>query len=235
MANKNKKEAEILDVNETLNKSEAYISKHKKPILAGLIIVVVVIAALFIYNGYVSGPRAEKADTALAKCQTYFNSGMYDLALNGDSATFNGLKGVINDYSGTDAANLAKLYAGLCCANMEQWQETVDYLESFSTKSDAMISPAAVAALGNAYANLGEVDKAVSKLKKAADMADSKADKGVNMSLAPTWLMQAGVLLESQGKADEALKIYKTVKEKYVNASTVQSGEVDKYIERASK
>ena len=235
MANKSKKEAEILDVNETLNKSEAYISKHKKPILIGLVAVVVVIAALFVYNGYVSGPRATKASTALAKCQSFFSSGMYDLALNGDSTTFYGLKGVISDYKGTDAANLAKLYAGLCCANMEQWQEAVDYLESFSPANDAMISPAAVAALGNAYANIGDVDKAVSKLKKAADMADSKADNGTNMSLAPIWLMQAGVLLESQGKTDEALKIYKKVKDTYFNASAVQSGEVDKYIERASK
>ena len=42
------------------------------------------------------------------------------------------------------------------------------------------------------------------------------------------------MILESQGKKDEALKLYQDAKKKYVNAMLVQSGEIDKYIERAS-
>ena len=38
----------------------------------------------------------------------------------------------------------------------------------------------------------------------------------------------------AQGKKDEALKLYQDAKKKYVNAMLVQSGEIDKYIERAS-
>ena len=41
-------------------------------------------------------------------------------------------------------------------------------------------------------------------------------------------------MLESQGKKDEALKIYQDIKKKYVNSMLVQSAEIDKYIERAS-
>ena len=59
------------------------------------------------------------------------------------------------------------------------------------------------------------MDKAVSSLKKAADMADSKAQDDTNNSIAPTFLIQAGELLESQGKKDEALKIYQDIKAKY--------------------
>ena len=118
--------------------------------------------------------------------------------------------------------------------HLGKYTEAVTYLEKFSTKGDAMVSPTATAALANAYAQTGNVDKAISTLKKAADMADSKADD-VNNSISPTFLLQAGKLLESQKKNDEALKIYQDIKKKYVNSSLVQSSEIDKYIERVSE
>ena len=64
-------------------------------------------------------------------------------------------------------------------------------------------------------------------------MADSRADAGVNNSLSPTYLIQAARLLESQKKTDDALKIYKEIKEKYVNSQASQ--DIDKYIERLTK
>ena len=42
------------------------------------------------------------------------------------------------------------------------------------------ISPAAESALGDAYAHLNQLDKAVDAFKKAASMADSKADDGLH-------------------------------------------------------
>ena len=98
-----------------------------------------------------------------------------------------------------------------------------------------MVSPAAVAALGNAYAQIGEVDKAVKNLKDAAKMADSRSEAKANMSISPTFLIQAGELLESQGKKSDALKIYQDIKAKYVNSPVVQNSEIDKYIERVSE
>ena len=66
-------------------------------------------------------------------------------------------------------------------------------------------------------------------------MANSKADDKVNYSLSPTFLLQAGELLESQGKKADALGIYQDIKKKYVNSVLVQSSEIDKYIERVSE
>ena len=40
--------------------------------------------------------------------------------------------------------------------------------------------------------------------------------------------------MESQNMKADALSIYQDVKKKYVNSMLVQSGEIDKYIERAS-
>ena len=220
---------------ESSSNTEAFFIKFKKQILIAVVAVIVVIAGLLLYKAYVQAPREDKASTALAKGQQYFNQEQFDKALNGDGAGYAGFVKIASDYSGTDAANLADLYAGLCYANLGKWAEAVTYLEQFSSKGDAMISPSAMAALGNAYANTGNVDKAISTLKKAADMADSKAEDGTNNSLAPTFLVQAAQLLESQKKNDEALKIYQDVKKKYVNAQVVQSSEIDKYIERVAE
>jgi predicted negative regulator of RcsB-dependent stress response len=130
---------------------------------------------------------------------------------------------IADEYSSTDAGNLANLYAGLCYANLDKWQEAAQYIEKFDAKDDQMISPAALGALGNVYAHLNQLDKAVSTLKKAAEKAD-------NNSLSPTFLIQAGQILESQNKKDEALKLYQTIKEKYFNSMQYQT--IDEYIER---
>ena len=220
---------------ESANNKEDFFLKFKKQIIIGVVAILLVIAGAILYNAYVAGPREDKASTAIAKGEQYFNAEQFDKALNGDGAGYVGFVKIASDYSSTDAGNLANLYAGLSYFNLGKYTEAVTYLEKFSTKGDAMVSPTATAALANAYAQTGNVDKAISTLKKAADMADSKAADDTNNSLSPTFLIQAAQLLESQNKNDEALKIYQDIKKKYVNSQIVQSAEIDKYIERITE
>ena len=219
---------------ESSSNTEAFFIKFKKQILIAVVAVIVVIAGLLLYKAYVQAPREDKASTALAKGQQYFNQEQFDKALNGDGAGYAGFVKIASDYSGTDAANLADLYAGLCYANLGKWAEAEKSLDAFSSKDDQMISPAAEAALGDVYAHLNQLDKAVEAFKKAASMADSKAEDDTNNSLSPAFLIKAGEILESQNKKQDALNIYQDIKKKYVNSMLVQSGEIDKYIERAS-
>ena len=199
-----------------VSKTEAFFEKNKKAIIAVIAAVIVVVVGVILCNNYYLEPRANEASTELAKSQELFNQQQYEKAVPG-------FQKVANDYSSTDAGNLAQLYIGLCQANLGKWQEAVNALESFSGKDDQMISPAAEGALGNAYANLNQLDKAIEHLKKAAKMAD-------NNSLSPTFLIQAGEILESQGKKAEALELYTQIKEKYYQSMQYQS--IDKYIER---
>ena len=216
MANKNQQAAPELQ--EQASKAEAFFEKYKKAIIIGVCAVIIIVVGAILFNNYYLTPRENEASTELAKSQELFANEQFDKALTG-------FQKIASDYSSTDAGNLAQLYIGLCQANLGKWQEAVNALESFSGKGDAMISPAAEGALGNAYANLNQLDKAVEHLKKAASMAD-------NNSLSPTFLIQAGEILESQGKKDEALKLYQEVKEKYFNSMQYQT--IDGYIERAS-
>ena len=215
MANKIQQQAAAQE--QQVSKTEAFFEKNKKLIVGAVVAVIVIVAGAILLNNYYFVPRANEASTELAKSQDLFNQQQYDKALVG-------FQKVASDYSSTDAGNLAQLYIGLCQANLGKWQEAVNALEAFSGQGDQMISPAAEGALGNAYANLNQLDKAVEHLKKAAQMAD-------NNSLSPTFLIQAGEILESQGKKDEALKLYQEVKDKYFNSMQYQT--IDAYIQRA--
>ncbi|MCD8282894.1 MAG: tetratricopeptide repeat protein [Prevotella sp.] len=224
MAKKKVKPAEATSA-ESVGKAEAFLGKNKKAILVAAGIIILIIIGWFLYNTYVAAPRQTKASTELAIAQELFQNEDFEKAAEG-------FQKIITDYSGTKAANLANLYVGLCYANTGKWADAAKYLEKYSPANDAMISPAAMAALANAYANTNNVEKAITSFKKAAQMADKQAIDGVNYSLSPTFLIQAAMLLESENKTDEALAIYKEVKAKYINAAQVQSKEIDKYIQR---
>ena len=70
------------------------------------------------------------------------------------------------------------------------------------------------------------------KFTYAASLTDEACEKADNNSLSPIFYIQAGELLESQGKKEEALKLYQIVKSKY--ALSAEAATIDKYIERAS-
>lgn len=214
---------------EALNRSEAFFLKYKNAIIGCVAAVVVIVAGVSLYKTYVSEPNENKASTAMAKAQEYFANQQFDIALNGvDSLGVKGFLAVASEFGSTKAGNLANLYAGLCYAHTDKWEEAKQYLEKFDGADDQMVSPSALGALGNVYAHLNDLDKAVSMLKKAAEKAD-------NNSLSPTYLIQAGEILEKQGNKAEALKLYKQVKEKYFESMQVQSQVIDGYIERVSE
>jgi predicted negative regulator of RcsB-dependent stress response len=226
MAEKNTNQASSV-MDESSKANEAFFLKYKYPIIGCFVALLVVAGCCIWYNGYKADCN-EKASTAMAKAQENFMNGNYELALNGDSTGVAGFLKVASEYSSTDAGNLANLYAGLCYANLDQWENAAQSIEKFDASDDQMISPAALGALGNVYAHLNQLDKAVNTLIKAAEKAD-------NNSLSPTFLLQAGQILEKQEKKGEALKLYKQIKEKYFYSVIVSQNIIDEYIERVSE
>lgn len=222
MANQNKKD-EALNVEEVLSSSEAFILKNKKTIVSVIVALVVIIAGVFAYNHLYKAPREKKAYAALFKGEQYFESQQFDLAINGDSIGYNGFLKVADEYSGTKAANLANAYAGLSYAHLGMNEEAVKYLDKFSA-NDEMIAPAIKGAMGNVYVELGNISKAISLLQAAAKEAD-------NNTLSPVFLQQAGELLVKEGKYDEAIAAFQTIKDKYFNS--YQSMDIDRFLEAA--
>lgn len=220
-----KQQAQPATAEQVVGKSEAFFEKNKRAILIVIAALVIVIAGIYAYCTMVVAPTREKAATALAKGQEYFASGQWETALQGDKMGYAGFLTLMKKYSGTPSANLAKLYAGLSYAQQGDAKNAIKYLEDFSAKGDHMISPAALGALGNCYAQDGQIEKAIKTLKKAARKAS-------NNTLTPVYLIQAGQLLESVGKKEEAHALYEEVEQKYPNSP--EAAEVEKLLQRTA-
>ena len=218
-----KNQNEHLNVEDALTQSEAFLIKYKNAIIGGVVAVIIIVAGFIMYKNLYAEPREEKAQAALFKGQEYFEQDAFEQALNGDSIGYTGFLKVADEYSGTKAANLAKAYAGICYAQLGKYEEAVKMLDSFNGK-DQMVAPAILGAAGNCYAQLGQLDKAASTLLSAADKAD-------NNTLCPIFLIQAGEILVTQGKYDDAVNAYTKIKDKYFQS--YQAMDIDKYIEQA--
>jgi len=223
MAEQDKKEQK-LNMGDALDLSEAFLMKNKKGIIGGIVAVIIIIAAFFAYKYLYLAPREEKAEIAIFKGEEYFGNDAYEIALNGDSIGYKGFIKIANEYSGTKTANLSKAYAGICYAQLGKYNEAQKYLNEFNG-DDQMVSPAILGALGNCYAQLNQLDKAISTLMDAAKKAD-------NNTLSPIYLLQAGLIMEKQGKYADAIEAYTSIKDKYFNS--YQAMDIDKYIERAT-
>ena len=210
---------------DVINRSESFFIKQKKAVIIVVAAIIVLVGRGLLYHNVVGIPNENKASTILAKGQEYFAAGDFQKALNGDGAGFPGFLSVARQYSSTKAGNLANFYAGICLYNMDKPQDALKYLKDYSTAGDEMIEAEAIGAIGDCYASLGQLDKAVEQFKKAASTAD-------NNSLSPVYLVKAGEVLESQNKYDDAIALYQEVKDKYVQSAMQQ--EIDKYIERAT-
>ena len=202
---------------------ESFFQKNLKKIAICVAAIIAIILVIIAADWYFTRQNTKAAE-ALYPCEQLFQQGNFEKALNGDGQDIVGLAQVVKQYGSTKAGNVAKLYAGLASAQLGKFEDAEKFLKDFDTKGDEMISPAAVGALGNVYAQLGQNDKAVETLKKAAGKAD-------NAVLSPIFLVQAAEILEAEGKADEALKLYQEVKDNY--RGSIQGQEIDKYIERA--
>jgi tetratricopeptide (TPR) repeat protein len=213
-----------LDMEEALSTSEAFLIKYKGRILGTIAAVVIIIAGFMGYKHFISDPNEVKASEALFKGEQYFGADNFEVALKGDSLGYAGFVKLADEFSGTDAGNLANAYAGLCYAQLGKYEDAIKYLDKFSG-DDLLVAPSVMGALGNCYAQTGQLDKAAATLLKAADRANS-------LSISPIFLIQAGQILEKQGKNAEAVEAYKQVKNKYGNS--YQAMDIDKYIERAS-
>lgn len=213
-----------LNVDEALSTSEAFLLKNKNLLLGIVAAIVVVVAGVLGYKHFISAPKELKAAEAIFKGEQYFGADNYEIALNGDSTGYVGFVKLADEFSGTDAGNLANAYAGICYAQLGKYEDAIKFLDKFSA-DDYFVAPAIIGTLGNCYAQVGQLDKAAATLLKAADKANS-------VSLSPIYLLQAGQILEKQGKNAEAVEAYKQIKTKYANS--YQAMDIDKYIERAS-
>lgn len=212
------------EVQENLTKAGQWIIENQNKIVACLTTIVVVVLGAMALHHYVFEPKATEAENENAKAVVYFLQGQYEQALNGDNADCMGFQAIADEYSRYQPGKLAALYAGVCYYNMGDYQSAVDYIEKFSA-DDVMIDPAAKMLSGDAYVELGELEKAVKAFKAAADSH--------NELVAPIALKKAGFVYLELGKNKDAKSVFETIKSEYPNSQ--EAKDIDKYIAVAAE
>lgn len=202
-----------------VEKLQSFIEKNKNAVLGGLGVLVLLIVGGFYYKT-VMMPEAEmSANADMFNAEYLFEQDSFALALN----SVDGFLEVIDNHSGTKAANLAHYYAGICYFNLANYSDAIDQLKSFST-SDDVLGSLALGVLADAQMENGNVDDALSSYKKSANFSDNEAS-------APVLLKKAGLAFELNGDANQAFTFYTKIKMEFPNSDAAR--DIDKFIGRA--
>jgi tetratricopeptide (TPR) repeat protein len=205
-----------------LTRTEQFIEDNQKwivRIITGILLLVVIFIGA---KRYYLNPLEEEAHGQMFVAEQYFEADSFNLALYGDG-NYSGFLQIIDDYGITKAGNLAKYYAGICFLKLGQFEDAIDYLQKFKAK-DKMIGPIATGAIGDAFVELGEMEKGLSHYLKAASLSD-------NNFTSPMFLMKAGQIYENLGNYKKALDIYEQIRKNYPDYS--RRNNIEKYITRS--
>ena len=104
-----------LNVDEALSTSEAFLIKNKNVLLGAVVALVVIVGGFLGYKHFISKPNELKASEAIFKGEQYFGADNFEVALKGDSLGYAGFVKLADEFSGTDAGNLANAYRTLLC------------------------------------------------------------------------------------------------------------------------
>jgi TolA-binding protein len=202
--------------------AQQFWSKNSKSILYGLLIVVLLVGGFLGYKMLYIAPQEQKAADVIWKAEDFFKKDSFNLALNGDGINPGFLK-IISKYGSTKNGNRAKFYAGACYLQLGQFDNAVKYLKDFSA-DEVLVAVRANGLLGDAYSELGKKDEAISYYKKAGT---AFPEDEIN---SPEYLVRAALLLQDQGKTQDAINLLREVKSKYPGSTGPQAQDVDKYL-----
>ena len=221
MSKENKTQASenLKEVEHALTTAELFFEKNAKLISIIFGAAVVVALLLLATHRFYTIPHESKAKEQIFTAEQYFEKDSFNLALNGDG-NYPGVLDIIDNYGRTPAGNLAKYYAGISYLHLGKFKEAISYLEDFKT-DDLLLKPVATGAIGDAYAELGNKEKAVKYYAEAAKIK-------TNNFTTPIYLLKEGRMHEMMGNKEKALSIYQSLKDKYSDSNEGRLAE--KYI-----
>jgi tetratricopeptide (TPR) repeat protein len=203
MAKKNTKgDDRMVAVEEALGRSEQFIEKNQNILMYAIIGIVVIVLGYFGYQKFIVAPKEVAAQEQIYMAQKYFDIDSLSRALYGDGNAL-GFLDIADDYGSSNTGNLAKYYAGICFLKMGNYEEAIEYLESYDPV-DQIVGPMAIGALGDAHMELGETGEAASYYMKAAN-------ENINDFTTPLFLFKAGMTYELRGEYDKAFDAYDRV------------------------
>lgn len=221
LENEGKEAVEIFqDLDQTALKTEMFIEKYAKQI--GILFGAILLGVLgfFAYQQFVLNPKNEEATLSYLAAQKNLSEGKLEDALGGKSAANPGFKGTYDQFSGTDAGQLAAYNAGLLKFKEGKYQEAYDLLDKFSSDNKILMA-LKYGAMADALANQNKNDDALAMLDKATSASDDPYTSYY-------FTRKAGLLALAMKKNTEAKKYFSTIDEKYQDYDGSSS---DAYIE----
>ncbi len=206
---------------QTIDRARDFWDKYNRPILIICSAIIILGGAYLAYKYLYKQPLEVKASDAMSKAEEYYRMDSLKVALNGDGINPGFVK-VIDKYSGTDAANAAKYYAGVCSLKLGDYAKAAKYLSDFSTDAK-QIQARAYKLLGDADAEQGKNADAFTNYKKAAHYFE---DDDINSS---EYLFTAAYFADRVLKSSkDATDLFKELKNKYPH--TERGFDADKYL-----
>ncbi|WP_036379107.1 tetratricopeptide repeat protein [Muricauda sp. MAR_2010_75] len=202
-------------LDESASKTEAWVQKNQNYILGVIGAVAIGVLAYLAYHQFIQKPKEASAANELFYPQQYFDQALasetakdslFTLALNGAEGKY-GFLDIIEEYSGTKAANLAEYSAGMTYLNLQQYGEAISHLENFSS-DDAIMGAMAKGGIGDAFSQLNQPEDALDYYEKAIAHSD-------NEFTTPRFLYKAGVVAMEMDQKEKALGYFERIKEEY--------------------
>jgi tetratricopeptide (TPR) repeat protein len=201
-------------LDETASITEDWVAKNQKIIIGVVGAVALFTVGYLAYQKFVASPKQEEAASEMFVAQQNFqkatdgvaSDSLYKLSLNGSEGKFGFVK-IADEYSGTDAGNLANYYAGMAYLNTGKYAEAIDYLSKFKSE-DIVLGALAKGAIGDAYSQKNQPKEALENYVKAVE-----ANK--NDFTTPRFLLKAGKTALALGNKEEALKYFTDIKENF--------------------
>lgn len=214
-------------LDETASRTEDWVAKNQKIIIGLVAGIAIATIGYLAYQKFIEAPKQDEAANEMFVAQQNFekatngvaSDSLYKLALNGSEGKFGFIK-IAEEYSGTDAGNLANYYAGMAYLNTSKFDDAIKYLGEFKS-DDAIINALAIGGIGDAYSQKNNQKEALSYYVKAAE-------SNKNDFTTPRFLLKAAKAALALGQKEEALKYLTDIKENY--DATPEAGSVDALI-----
>jgi len=208
---------------DALIEAQVFWAKNNKAVIVILSAIILLCGGYLGYKYLYKLPEAKKGVEAIAKAQQYFAMDSLQLALNGDARNAGFLK-VMSKFKGTPSANLAKLYTGEIYLKLGDYNNALKYLKEFDANGSVQTQALVYGLIGDALSELKKNDEALVNYKKASSTFVE------NEALSSEYLFRAASLYEVMGKNQEAIELYRELKEKYPR--TERGYVADKYLGR---
>lgn len=213
---------------------EDWVSRNRAPIFSIIGVVIIGILGYLAYDNFIVQPRQEEAVKEIGEPMDYYTRALqvdpgsdqddlFEKALNGSGGY--GFLDIIDNYSGTDAANIAQYSAGIAYYNLKDYKKAVDYLGDFKSK-DEILTAMAEGVMGDAFLENDQPEEALKHYKKAAEVR-------TNDYSTPKYLLKAGMTALDLDQKDQAKKFLEKIEEDYPDSAEATRAAV--YLGMANK